>query len=90
MEERLNRRLAASPRRAIREFARLAAQTPGCISLTLGEPDFPTPQPVCDAAKASLDRGDTHYIPNNGSPRLLEAISAFETQVHGLTSARTR
>ena len=85
MEERLNRRLAASPRSAIREFARLAAQTPGCISLTLGEPDFPTPQPVCDAAKASLDRGDTHYIPNNGSPRLLEAISAFETQVHGLT-----
>ena len=85
MEERLNPRLTASPRSAIRQFAQLAAATPGCISLTLGEPDFPTPLPVCDAAKASLDRGQTHYIPNNGSPALCRAIAAFESEAHGLT-----
>ncbi len=85
MEHRLNPRLVASPRSAIREFARLAAETPGCISLTLGEPDFPTPPPVCAAAKESLDRGETHYIPNNGSPALCRAIAAFEAEAHGLT-----
>ena len=85
MEGRLNPRLTASPRSAIRQFAQLAAATPGCISLTLGEPDFPTPLPVCDAAKASLDRGQTHYIPNNGSPALCRAIAAFEAEAHGLT-----
>ena len=85
MEHRLNPRLVASPRSAIREFARLAAETPGCISLTLGEPDFPTPPPVCAAAKKSLDRGETHYIPNNGSPALCRAIAAFEAEAHGLT-----
>ena len=85
MEHRLNPRLVASPRSAIREFARLAAETPGCISLTLGEPDFPTPPPVCAAAKESLDRGETHYIPNSGSPALCRAIAAFEAEAHGLT-----
>ena len=85
MEGRLNPRLVASSRSAIREFARLAAETPGCISLTLGEPDFPTPPPVCAAAKESLDRGETHYIPNNGSPALCRAIAAFEAEAHGLT-----
>ena len=84
MEHRLNPNLISSPRSAIREFAKLAAATPGCISLTLGEPDFPTPEPVCRAAKASLDAGRTHYIPNNGDPALCRDIAAFEERTHGL------
>ena len=83
MEKRLNPHLVASPRSAIREFARLAAETPGCISLTLGEPDFPTPPAVSLAAKESLDRGETHYIPNNGAAALLSDIAAFEQKTHG-------
>ena len=85
MEKRLNPHLVASPRSAIREFARLAAETPGCISLTLGEPDFPTPPAVSLAAKESLDRGETHYIPNNGAAALLSDIAAFEQKTHGLS-----
>ena len=84
MEHRLNPNLVKSPRSAIRQFAQLAAATPGCISLTLGEPDFPTPEPVCQAAKASLDAGQTHYIPNNGNLDLRRDIAAFEEQAHGL------
>ena len=87
MEKRLNPHLVASPRSAIREFARLAAETPGCISLTLGEPDFPTPPAVSLAAKESLDRGETHYIPNNGAAALLSDIAAFEQKTHGLSYA---
>ena len=85
MEHRINPNLLSSPRSAIREFSRLAAQTPGCISLTLGEPDFPTPEAVCRAAKASLDAGQTHYIPNNGSPQLCRDIAAFEAKTHALS-----
>lgn len=45
------------------------------ISFSLGEPDFDTPGHICDAAKASLDRGETHYTPSPGIPELREAIA---------------
>ena len=39
---------------AIRRFTTLAAQTPGCLLLTLGEPDQDTPREIRDAAAAAL------------------------------------
>ncbi|CAG1005418.1 MAG: pyridoxal phosphate-dependent aminotransferase [Candidatus Methanoperedens sp.] len=44
------------------------------ISFSLGEPDFNTPEHIVDAAKASLDRGETHYTPSPGIPELRRAI----------------
>ena len=87
MRDRLNSALFTAKRSAIREFSNLAAQTPGCIRLTLGEPDFSTPSPVRDAVTAALDAGQTHYIPNNGVPRLRQAIAAYERDHHGLRCA---
>ena len=46
----------------------------GCIRLTVGEPDFPTPQEVVQAAKDDLDAGDTHYVATAGKQVLLDAI----------------
>ena len=43
---------------------------------TLGEPDFPTPAHICDAAKAAIDAGHTHYTPATGIPELKQAICA--------------
>ncbi|VVB95316.1 Aromatic-amino-acid aminotransferase 2 [uncultured archaeon] len=45
------------------------------ISFSLGEPDFTTPGHIIDAAKASLDRGETHYTPSPGIPELKKAIA---------------
>ncbi|MFZ2410920.1 MAG: aminotransferase class I/II-fold pyridoxal phosphate-dependent enzyme, partial [Candidatus Methanoperedens sp.] len=45
------------------------------ISFSLGEPDFATPGHITDAAKASLDRGETHYTPSPGIPELRRAIA---------------
>ncbi|NJD76097.1 MAG: pyridoxal phosphate-dependent aminotransferase [Candidatus Methanoperedens sp.] len=45
------------------------------ISFSLGEPDFTTPGHIIDAAKASLDRGETHYTPSPGIPELRKAIA---------------
>lgn len=64
----------------IRRFSSLAAQTPGCISLTLGEPGEDTPANVRARVGEDLDRGLTHYPPNNGFPWLREAICAWEAE----------
>ena len=60
----------------IRHFTALARETPGCVLLTLGEPEFDTPEPVKEQVLLSLSRNETHYPPNNGQPYLLEALSA--------------
>lgn len=80
MKEHLNTALYTAQKSAIREFAALAAATPGCVSLTLGEPDFDTPAEVKAEAAAALERGETHYINNNGSPALRAAIAAYENR----------
>lgn len=72
-----NKDLAGLATSGIRRFTALANQTPGCVKLTLGEPEFDTPAPICAAVSGSLARGLTHYPPNNGRPELLEALSAY-------------
>ena len=87
MKEFLNTALYGASHSAIRQYTALAAQTPGCIGLTLGEPDFDTPTVVRDAAHASLENHETHYIANNGACALREKIAAFEREKHGLDYA---
>ena len=84
MTERLNTALYTARRSAIREFSNLAARTPGCVRLTLGEPDFATPAPVCSSVGTALDAGQTHYIPNNGTMALRERIATYSRERHGL------
>ena len=73
----MNTSLATLKPSGIRRINALAAQYPGCIALALGEPDFSTPDVISAEVNASLDRGDTHYPPNNGRPALREALSAY-------------
>src|SRR5262249_34436942 len=56
---------------------------PGLIPLWVGEGDLPTPPFICEAAKASLDRGETFYTWQRGVPELRAAIAAYMTQVYG-------
>lgn len=44
------------------------------LSFTLGEPDFPTPPHIVEAAKTALDNGDTHYTPSAGTMQLRQAV----------------
>jgi aspartate aminotransferase len=52
----------------------LAAQGFDIISLSLGEPDFTTPQHIKDAAKDAIDNNFSYYTPVAGIPELREAI----------------
>lgn len=84
MQDMLNTALYTAKRSAIREFSKLAAKTPDCVRLTLGEPDFRTPEPICAAVGQALKRGETHYIENNGTPALRQAIAAYEHRKNGM------
>lgn len=75
----MNRNLLPLRRSPIRTFTNLANETPGCIKLTIGEPDGATPDAVVDAAAAALHAGRTHYAPNQGNTALRRAIAAAET-----------
>ena len=87
MEPTMNAALDGISKSGIRVFTQMAKQEPGCLFLTLGEPDFDTPASIREAAKASLDAGDTHYPENNGQPFLRKAIARFEQEKHGLSYA---
>ncbi len=55
--------------------ARLRAQGVPVISFTVGEPDFPTPAHVCEAAVAAIRAGRTKYVAAAGIPALRQAIA---------------
>jgi len=53
------------------------------IPLWAGEGDLPTPDFICDAAKASLDRGETFYTWQRGIPPLREALAGYHRDLYG-------
>ncbi|MEZ3116710.1 pyridoxal phosphate-dependent aminotransferase [Halobaculum sp. MBLA0147] len=55
--------------------AELEADGIDVVDLSVGEPDFPTPENVVEAGKAALDAGHTGYTSSNGVPELKEAIA---------------
>ena len=55
--------------------AALKAEGRPLIALSVGEPDFPTPAAIREAAKKALDDGWTHYGSNRGAPGLRKIIA---------------
>jgi len=74
LSKRLNGVAASKSMAALTEVARLRAQGHEVLSLTIGEPDFPTPPHVIEAAIDALRRGETGYRPTNGVPQLRKAV----------------
>jgi aspartate/methionine/tyrosine aminotransferase len=62
----------------------LEAEGRSIIHMEVGEPDFPTPQPVIEAASAFIRSGRVFYTPALGIPELREAISRFYAERHGV------
>jgi aspartate/methionine/tyrosine aminotransferase len=63
----------------------LEGQGRSVIHLEIGEPDFPSPPHVIEAAKHALDEGWTHYGPPQGLPELRDAIAAYVSRTRGIT-----
>lgn len=60
------------------------------IHMEVGEPDFPTPQPILDAAQRAISSGRLFYTPALGLPELREAISRFYTYRYGTSVPASR
>ena len=68
-------RIKSSPTVAITNRAmELRAEGKDVIGLSVGEPDFDTPEHIREAAKSAIDSGDTRYTNVDGTPALKEAI----------------
>jgi aspartate/methionine/tyrosine aminotransferase len=55
------------------------------VHLEVGEPDFPTPEPVIRAGEQALARGATRYTPATGLPTLREAIAEHYQHFFGVS-----
>ena len=70
-------RVAPSPTlRVTAEADRLRRQGVDVVDLGAGEPDFPTPEHIKDAARAAIDANFTKYTPSPGIMELRQAICA--------------
>ena len=62
----------------------LEAQGRSIIHMEIGEPDFPTPRPVCEAGIRALQQGNLFYTPALGLPALREAVAGYYRSRYGV------
>ncbi|PLR81412.1 aromatic amino acid aminotransferase [Bacillus canaveralius] len=77
MEHLINNRVKQLEISGIRKFFNMVAGTEDMISLTIGQPDFPTPAHVKEAGKKAIDDNFTSYTHNAGLLELREAAADF-------------
>lgn len=75
--------IAAMPASGIRTITNLALALPGIIRLEIGEPNFPTPQHIVEAAHRAAQDGFTRYTHTQGLLSLREAWSERLAMVNG-------
>ncbi len=63
---------------------KLEAEGKSIIHLEIGEPDFPTPANICEAAIRSIQAGDTHYTPSAGIPEVRTSIANYIKRTRGI------
>jgi aminotransferase len=77
LEQYLNPNVKDIKISGIRKFFNLVADIEGMISLTIGQPDFPTPLHIKEAAKNAIDDNFTSYTHNAGFLQLREAAASY-------------
>lgn len=82
---RFNRNLDQIEVSLIRQFDQSISDVPGIMKLTLGEPDFTTPDHVKEAAKAAIDANQSHYTGMAGLLELRKAAAAFVRDKYNLS-----
>jgi len=70
-----------------RKLMALARQYDDVIDFTLGDPDIPTPDGICEAAFRAIREHKTRYTASAGLPELRTAIAAYESAKEGIAIA---
>ena len=68
----------------------LEAEGRDIIHMEIGEPDFPTPEPIVTAAVNAIKAGKTHYTQSLGLPELRAAIAGFYQSRYGVAVPAAR
>jgi len=84
LAERMDRILVESAFEVLVRARALEATGRSVIHLEIGEPDFPTPAHIVEAAKEALDQGWTHYGPTQGYPELRQEVAAHVSVTRGI------
>jgi aminotransferase len=85
MEHLINPEVKGIQISGIRKISNLVSTIPGALTLTIGQPDFPTPRHIIEAGQRALEENKTVYTPNPGLPELREAASKFVQHKYGQT-----
>ena len=84
LTKRFNRQLDKIQVSLIRQFDQAISEIPGVLRLTLGEPDFTTPDHVKEAAKRAIDQDQSYYTGMSGLLTLRQAASNFVKEKYQL------
>jgi aspartate/methionine/tyrosine aminotransferase len=85
LADRMNRLEIESAFDVLVKARALEAKGRSVVHLEIGEPDFPSPAHVIEAAKQALDDGWTHYGPPQGLPDLREAIASYISRTRSIS-----
>ncbi|MGG1600030.1 aminotransferase A [Paenibacillus naphthalenovorans] len=85
LERLVNPRVKDIQISGIRKISNLVATYKDAITLTIGQPDFPTPEHILRSAEQAIADHRTTYTPNPGILELRQAASAFIEKKYGLT-----
>lgn len=78
-------RIGRVPVSGLHKFFGIAASMPDVISLGVGEPDFPTPAPVVEAAFRAISEKPIGYTANSGLMELREAVAAHLEKLYAVS-----
>ena len=84
LTKRFNKQLDKIQVSLIRQFDQAISKIPGVLRLTLGEPDFTTPDHVKEAAKRAIDQDQSYYTGMSGLLTLRQAASDFVKEKYQL------
>ena len=84
LTKRFNKQLDKIQVSLIRQFDQAISEIPGVLRLTLGEPDFTTPDHVKEAAKRAIDQNQSYYTGMSGLMTLRQAASDFVREKYQL------
>ena len=84
LTKRFNKQLDKIQISLIRQFDQAISKIPGVLRLTLGEPDFTTPDHVKEAAKRAIDQDQSYYTGMSGLLTLRQAASDFVKEKYQL------
>ena len=84
LTKRFNKQLDKIQVSLIRQFDQAISEIPGVLRLTLGEPDFTTPDHVKEAAKRAIDLDQSYYTGMSGLLTLRQAASDFVREKYQL------